>query len=360
MNHQGIKDSKVIKGRGAAGNPANRYEELSREAFDDGWSTLDEPAPPLKTTLTVDHSRTVISYNDSPDVPFDRSINPYRGCEHGCIYCYARPTHAWLGHSPGLDFESRLYYKPDAVDCLRRELAAKSYRCADMVIGSITDAYQPVEQRIGLTRNILELLAECRHPVTIITKSSLVERDIDLLQGMAQQQLAAVCVTITTLDPQLARRLEPRAAAPQRRLRTIERLAEAGIPVCVMVSPIIPVLTDPEMEQILEASRAAGAVAARSVLLRLPLEVAPLFSDWLQAHAPGQAQRVLLRIRDTREGELYRSGFDQRMQGSGEYAELLQQRFQLAKKKLGYRNLPEHDCSVFVKPAKDERQMSLL
>ncbi|MDJ0834448.1 MAG: PA0069 family radical SAM protein [Gammaproteobacteria bacterium] len=349
-----------IKGRGATGNPANRYQVHSREDFDDGWGNLDQPLPALETTLTVDKSRTVISYNDSPDVPFDRAINPYRGCEHGCIYCYARPSHAWLGHSPGLEFESNLYYKPDVADCLRRELAAQKYSCGPIMLGAITDAYQPVERELGLTRQVIELLAECRHPLSIVTKSALVERDIDVLADMARRQLAEVCISITTLDKELARKLEPRAAAPHRRLQSIERLASAGIPVKVLVSPLIPVLTDPELEQILQQARDAGATGARSTLLRLPLEVAPLFSDWLQAHAPGQAQRVLSRIRDTRGGKLYDPDFAQRMSGSGHYAELLAQRFKKATRSLGYLEPEKLDCSQFNKPSADGRQMSLL
>lgn len=348
------------KGRGAIGNPDNRYSAFSREDFDDGWDTLAEPLAPLKTSLTVDSCKSVISYNDSPDVPFDRTINPYRGCEHGCIYCYARPTHAWLGHSPGLDFESQLYYKPDAADCLRKELAAKSYRCATIGIGGITDAYQPVERQIGLTRTVLELLSDCRHPLTIVTKSALVERDIDLLSRLADLKLATVCISLTTLNASLARKLEPRAAAPRRRLQTIRRLSSAGIPVTVLVSPLIPVLTDPEIERLLEAAHDAGATSARTVLLRLPLEVAPLFQQWLQTHYPGHAERVLNRVRDTRAGELYLSDFSQRMTGSGEYAGLLAKRFQLAARKLGLVDSAELDTSQFRKPINDERQMSLL
>ncbi len=352
--------SKPIKGRGATGNPANRYQAHSRAEFDDGWGSLDQPPPKLKTTLTVDSSRTVIAYNESPDIAFDRAINPYRGCEHGCIYCYARPTHAWLGHSPGLEFESNLYYKPDVADCLRRELATKHYTCGTIMLGAVTDAYQPVERDLGLTRQIIELLAECQHPLSIVTKSALVERDIDLLAEMASEQMAEVCISITSLQKDLAGKLEPRAAAPHRRLRTIEQLAAAGIPVKVLVSPLIPVLTDPELEQILQAARDAGATSAGSTLLRLPLEVAPLFSDWLEAHAPGQAQRVLSRIRDTRGGKLYDADFSQRMSGSGHYAELLAQRFAKAARRLGYQPAKQLDCSRFRKPTADGGQMSLL
>jgi DNA repair photolyase len=352
-------NGKLIKGRGATGNPHNRYQANRREDFDDGWGSLDEALAPLRTTLTADRARSVIARNESPDVPFDRSINPYRGCEHGCVYCYARPSHAWLGHSPGLDFESYLYYKPDAVDCLRRELAAKNYRCAPIALGVNTDAYQPVEQQQRLTRRILELLADCAHPVEIITKSALIERDIDLLSEMASRRLVSVHLSVTTLDRTLARHLEPRAASPQRRLRSIEALHEAGIPVGLLLAPVIPVLTDPEMESILEAAQAAGARDARMILLRLPHEVAPIFSDWLHDFKPDMAERVLQRIRDTRSGALNDSDFAQRMTGRGAYADLLQKRFALARRRLGYGDLPELDSSAFRAPPGDDGQMDL-
>jgi DNA repair photolyase len=348
-----------LKGRGAVSNPPNRYEAQHREVFDDGWDSAEETLPSLHTSLSIDHSRRVITYNDSPDVPFDRSINPYRGCEHGCIYCYARPTHAWLGHSPGLEFESRLYYKPDVVDCLRRELGASGYRCAPIAIGGITDPYQPVEQRLGLTRRILELLDQCAHPCSLVTKSALVERDLELLQHMAERRLVCVMISLTTLRRGLARRLEPRAAAPQRRLETIRRLVGAGIPVGVLIAPLIPVLTDPELEQVMEAVREAGALSVDSILLRLPLEVAPLFQEWLQIHVPGQAQRVLNRIRDTRGGALYEAEFGRRMSGRGAYAELLAQRFRLARQRLGFNEPPSLECGRFVRPGADSRQLSL-
>ena len=352
--------AKGMKGRGALSNPPNRYASQHREAFDDGWDTAEEAPPRLQTILSVDHSRKVITYNDSPDVPFDRSINPYRGCEQGCIYCYARPTHAWLGHSPGLDFESRLYYKPDAVDCLRRELKAAGYRCAPIAIGGITDPYQPVEQGLRLTRRILELLDQCEHPCSLVTKSALVERDLKLLQHMAERRLVQVMISLTTLQRGLARRLEPRAAAPQRRLQTIRRLVRAGIPVGVLIAPLIPALTDPELEQLMEAVREAGAQSVATILLRLPLEVAPLFQEWLEEHVPGQAQRVLNRIRDTRGGALYEAEFGRRMAGRGAYAELLAQRFRLARQRLGFSDLPPLECSGFIRPGGDPRQLSLL
>jgi len=352
--------NRVIKGRGATNNPDNRYSAFSREDVDDGWDSPETEAPPLKTTLTVDSARSAISYNQSPDVPFDRAVNPYRGCEHGCIYCYARPSHAWLGHSPGLDFESQLYYKPDIASLLRRELAARNYQCAPIGLGSNTDCYQPVERKLKLTRQVLELLAESHHPAQIITKSSLVERDLDLLATMAQRQCARVMVSITTLDPQLSRLLEPRAAAPKRRLQTIRALAHAGVPVGVLLAPVIPVLTDHEIENILQQAQQAGASSARWIMLRLPREVAPLFNDWLETHRPLQADRVLARIRDTRGGELYDADFKQRMSGSGEYASLLAQRFSIACKRSKLAESQPLNIVDFRPPPADQRQIPLL
>ena len=352
--------SQVIKGRGATNNPDNRYSAFSREDIDDGWDSPPSQAPAVKTTLTVDSARSAISYNQSPDVPFDRAVNPYRGCEHGCIYCYARPSHAWLGHSPGLDFESQLYFKPDIAGLLRRELAARSYQCAPIALGSNTDCYQPVERKLRLTRQVLELLAACHHPAQILTKSSLVERDIDLLAEMAQRQCVQVMISITTLDPKLSRVLEPRAASPNRRLQTISALATAGVPVGVLLAPVIPVLTDHEIEAILQQARQAGATSARWIMLRLPREVAPLFNDWLETHRPLQASRVLARVRDTRGGELYDADFKQRMSGSGEYASLLAQRFSVAYKRCGLSAPLPLSTVDFRPPTADHRQMSLL
>jgi DNA repair photolyase len=292
-------------------------------------------------------------------VPFDRSINPYRGCEHGCIYCYARPNHAWLGHSPGLDFESVLYYKPDLPQLLRKELAASSYECAPIALGAATDAYQPVEQRLGLARRVLEQLMECSHPLVILSKSAMLERDVELLSAMARKKLVRVMISLTTLDAGLARLMEPRAASPRRRVEAIRRLRQAGIPVGVLVAPVIPALTDPELESLMEIARDAGADVARYELLRLPLEVAELFSEWLEQHYPDQAKRVLNRIRDTRDGELYRSDFTSRMTGTGDYAGLIAQRFRLAWKKLGYADPDPLNCQDFVRPALDPRQMQL-
>jgi DNA repair photolyase len=321
-------------GRGATANPGNRYAAELRQAFDDGWSAT-EPLPPLRTQVGVDASRAVLSFNQSPDVPFDRSVNPYRGCEHGCIYCYARPTHAYLGLSPGLDFETRLFHKPDAAAQLERELAAPGYRPATLVLGANTDPYQPIERRYRITRSVLQVLHDCRHPVAITTKSALVLRDLDLLAPMAERRLAAVLISITTLDRALARRLEPRAAAPIRRLDVIQGLAQAGVPVGVLVSPLIPGLTDSDLERILELAAQAGASRAGSILIRLPLEVAGLFEDWLRAHYPDRAERVLSLIRQCRGGRLNDPEFGSRMRGTGPVADLLAQRFRLAARRLG-------------------------
>lgn len=348
-----------LKGRGAAGNPDNRFEAHTREAVDDGWGALDAVPEPLRTTVQADTARTVIAYNDSPDVSFDRSINPYRGCEHGCVYCFARPSHAYLGLSPGLDFESRLFYKTDAAALLRRELARPAYRCAPLALGINTDAYQPLEKRLGITRELLEVLLETRHPLTIVTKSALVERDLDLLGELAAQQLVHVLFSITTLDRGLARRLEPRAAAPQRRLEALQRLHEAGVPVGVMVAPLIPVLTDAELERILEAARAAGAQAAGYVLLRLPHEVKELFRDWLARHRPLAAEHVMNRLRDCRGGKDYDARFGTRMRGEGVFAELLAQRFRTAERRLQFPGLPELDSSAFTPPRAERRQLDL-
>lgn len=340
-----------LRGRGATGSPDNRYAEHRRVAVDDGWGGLEQPEP-LHTELLVDSSRTVINYNDSPDVPFDRSLNPYRGCEHGCVYCFARPSHAWLGLSPGLDFESRLFHKPDAPALLRQELSRPSYRCAPIALGINTDAYQPVERRLRLTRALIEVLGEFSHPFSVITKSALIERDIDLLAPLARRNLAHVAVSLTTLDRPLARLLEPRAAAPQRRLETVRRLREAGVPVTVLIAPLIPVLTDHELEDIMAAVREAGALNCGYVLLRLPLEVNELFQDWLRAHVPLKAEHVMSRLRDCRGGRDYDSRFGKRMRGEGDYADLLSRRFRLAYRKLGFDDTAPLDCNQFRVPGR--------
>lgn len=339
------------RGRGSISNAAGRFEKQSCVAVDDGWGSLDAELPPLDTEVIVDASRSLISYNDSPDIPFDRSINPYRGCEHGCIYCFARPTHAYLGFSPGLDFESRILVKPDVGYLLRQELSKRNYRCAPLALGSNTDPYQPLERQHRLMRQILEILAETHHPLSIVTKSALIERDFDLLAPMAAQGLVSVGVSITTLDRTLARTLEPRAAAPQRRLETLTKLREAGIPAAVMVAPVIPALNDHELENIVKAAHAAGAAAAEYILLRLPLEVVELFEEWLRHHYPLKADHVLSLIRQSRGGKAYDPAFHQRLRGSGGYAELIAQRFGLISKRLGLnRPRPTLRTDLFRKP----------
>jgi DNA repair photolyase len=351
------------KGRGAGTNESGRFESERREAFDDGWGTAEESPTPLHTIYARDSSKSILARNDSPDVPFDRSINPYRGCEHGCIYCFARPTHAYLGLSPGLDFESRIFVKEEAPALLRAELARPSYQCRTIALGANTDPYQPAEKKFQLTRRILEVLRELHHPVSIVTKSALVARDIDILSEMAAKRLASVAVSLTTLDRKLARAMEPRAATPQRRLDTMRTLADAGIPVCVLASPMIPALNDSELDAILEAAAAHGAQAAGTILLRLPLELGPLVEDWLERHFPDKAKHVLSLVRQARGGKIYSSEWGQRMTGTGPYADLLQLRFDKACKRLGLnqrRSTFDHDKTLFRKPAKPGEQMSLL
>ncbi len=322
------------KGRGAVSNRSSRFESCARESFDDGWGSLDEELPALETVLSEETARTIISTNDSPDIPFDQSINPYRGCEHGCIYCFARPSHAYVGLSPGLDFESRLFFKPNAPALLRRALG-RNNECRVIALGSNTDPYQPIERKLQLTRQLLEVAHEHGQPLVVVTKSSLILRDLDILAAMAAERLVSVRVSVTTLDRALARRMEPRAAAPQRRIETIARLSDAGVTVGVLASPMIPALNDVELERILESAASAGAVTAAYILIRLPHEVKELFAEWLRAHYPDRAERVLSLIRQTRDGALYRSAFDQRMRGTGPYAELLARRFALATRRLG-------------------------
>jgi DNA repair photolyase len=359
MNDSTIDKRAVIKGRGAVSNASGRFESRRREAFDDGWdSPSDEPRP--RTRVQADSSRSVLVYNQSPDIPFDRSVNPYRGCEHGCVYCFARPTHAYLGLSPGLDFETRLFSKPDAAELLEEALRKPGYRCQTLALGVNTDAYQPVERKLEITRSLLRVLQRFRHPLAIVTKSALVERDIDILREMAAEQLVSVNISLTTLDAGLARKLEPRAVSPRRRLQTIRRLADAGIPVSVLVAPVIPVLTDPELDAILAAAGDAGAQSAAYILLRLPLEVSELFQQWLLAHYPLKAEHVMKRVRDTRGGKDYDSRFGQRMRGSGEFAGMIAQRFALACRKLGLepREYP-NNCEAFRVPARSGDQLAL-
>jgi len=349
-------------GRGAASNPEGRFESKRSEAVDDGWGSLEEELPPLETVVRPEPARSVISRNKSPDLVFDQSINPYRGCEHGCIYCYARPSHAYLNLSPGLDFETKLFYKADAGRLLEQELAAPGYTCSPISIGANTDPYQPIEREYRVTRSILEVLARYRHPCSIITKSAMVERDIDLLAQMSKDRLVLVLVSVTTLDPQLKRTLEPRTASPAARLRVIRQLTDAGIPVGVMVAPIIPVLTDFEVERILEAAAAAGAISAGYVLLRLPYELKDLFRDWLDRHEPLKAKHGISRLHDMRGGRDNDPRWGLRQTGEGAFAELLQKRFAAACARLGLnaRERFAHNTSLFVAPALGVQQLTLI
>lgn len=329
----------ALKGRGAATRIAHRFERDERSAFDDGWGTLeedaDEPLSPLRTEVRMEDVKSVLSENDSPDIPFDRSLNPYRGCEHGCIYCFARPTHSYLNLSPGLDFETKLIAKRNIAEVLRAELGKKSYRPSHIAIGTATDCYQPIERELRLTRSVIEVLKEARHPFGLVTKSSAVEHDLDLIAPMAADRLAAVYMTITTLDAELSRKLEPRAAAPHRRLRTLRTLADAGVPVGVSVAPQIPFVNE-DMEQVLEAAWDAGARCAFYTVVRLPWEVAPLFKEWLELHYPQRADRIMARIRDMRGGKDYDADFATRMKGSGLWADLIRQRFEKATDRIGF------------------------
>jgi len=357
------REASAQRGRGATFNPANRYRRDARQAVDDGWAQRAEAVsrdpPPLKTFVAIQPARTIIARNDSPDVPFTQSINPYQGCEHGCVYCYARPTHAYLDLSPGLDFETKLFAKPNATALLAAELSKPGYVCDPIAMGTNTDPYQPIEREWRITRQILELLAACEHPVGIVTKSSLVERDIDVLGPMAAKNLARVHVSITTLDRELARKLEPRAAAPHRRLETVKTLARAGIPVGVMVAPIIPQLTDKDLEAILEAAAASGARWAGWTMLRLPYEVKELFRDWLAQHYPLRAAHVMSIVQQVRGGRDNDPNFGSRMCGTGLFADLIARRFELACKRLEFNpTRAPLDTSRF-RPPRNEAQLSL-
>jgi DNA repair photolyase len=339
MNERRSKHPGSRTGRGATTNPAPRYLPVVRQELDDlddGWGSADEAPPPLQTSVTPEHPRTILSHNDSPDVPFSQSINPYKGCEHGCVYCFARPTHAYLDLSPGLDFESRIFSKPQAPDLLRAAFRKAGYRPQVTVLGANTDPYQPAERELGITRGLLEVFREFRHPVSIVTKGALVVRDLDLLSALAADGLASVFMSVTSLDRTLARTMEPRAATPERRVQAIAALAGAGVPVGVLAAPMIPAINDHEVERILEACRAAGAQQAGYVFLRLPLEIKELFEGWLEEHFPARKARVLSLIRDARGGRLYDSQWGTRMRGTGPYAALLERRFQAACARLGY------------------------
>lgn len=347
------------RGRGARSNASGRHERESRIPLADVWDEEDEP-PPLRTEVTLERARSVISRNDSPDIPFDRSINAYRGCEHGCIYCYARPSHANMNLSPGLDFETRLFAKPDAADVLRKELASPRYVCRPIAMGTNTDPYQPIERRFRITRASLALLLSCNHPVTIVTKSASILDDLDLLGALAERRLVRVALSITTLDRHLARRMEPRASTPARRLHALETLAAKGIPTGVMAAPLIPALNDHELEAILAAARDAGARDADYIVLRLPREIETLFAEWLAEEKPERAQRIMRHVREMRGGRAYDPRFGARMRGEGPYAELIARRFRLAVRRLGLdRDVPALDCSRFIPPAADGAQLSL-
>lgn len=357
------------KGRGAIDNESGRFESQSRHVDHDGWESenwdsVSDDAAPLRTTVTEEFAKTIISRNSSPDIPFDQSINPYRGCEHGCIYCYARPSHAYAGLSPGLDFESQLFAKPNAAEVLEKELAKPSYRCRPIMLGSNTDPYQPIERDWRLTRSLLEVMSDCNQPVAITTKSINVIRDLDILQDMAARNLVAVGMSVTTLDRSLARIMEPRASTPQKRLEAISTLTQAGVPVSLMAAPMIPQLNDHELENIMEAAVRHGVRDAAYILLRLPLEIKDLFADWLGEHVPDRAARVMNHIRDTRNGALYDSSFETRMTGTGEYAKLLSRRFSIACKRLDLNKREAGqmplDTNQFRAPVLPGSQLSLL
>lgn len=347
------------RGRGALSNPAGRFEPHSRERFDDGWQELDD-LPAFRTSVTVEKPRTIINRNDSPDVGFDRSINPYRGCEHGCVYCFARPTHAYQGLSAGLDFETKLFAKPDAPELLAKELSKPGYEPRTIALGINTDGYQPIEREWRLTRRILEVLRDFGHPVGIVTKSALVVRDLDILGPMAEKGLAKVALSITTLDAKLARLMEPRAATPSRRLDTLRRLSDAGVPTAVLVAPVIPAVTDAEMERILDAAAAAGASEAGYVMLRVPLEIRDLFREWLLTHFPDRYRHVLSLLKELHGGREYDSTFGQRMTGTGPYAWTLARRFEIAVERLGLnRRSTRLSTRHFTRPPQKGEQLSL-
>ena len=346
----------ALKGRGAASYVPGRFETATTHAEDDGWDSLQarddtDPAPHPDTRVHEERARSIVSRNDSPDIGFGQSVNPYRGCEHGCVYCFARPSHAYLNLSPGLDFETRLFAKTNAAERLRAEFSRKGYRCSPIALGINTDAYQPIERRYRITRSLIEVMAECRHPFSLITKNALVTRDLDLLAPLAQQRLVTVYFSVTTLDNRLSAKMEPRAAAPHARLRAMRALAEAGVPVGVMVAPVIPALNDHEIEAILEATHAAGARAAGHVLLRLPHELKDVWREWLQLHYADRAAHVMSLVRQMRGGRDYDSRFGTRMRGEGPFADLIAQRFERARRRLGFARLPALDTSLFRPPA---------
>ena len=348
------------RGRGAGLNPSGRFEPFKRQAVDDGWNTLDE-LPAFKTDVQVEKPKTIISRNTSPDISFDRSINPYRGCEHGCVYCFARPSHAYMGLSAGLDFESKLFAKPNAAELLERELSKPGYQVKSIAIGTNTDPYQPIEKSWRVMREILEVLEAANHPVGIVTKSALVLRDIDILSRMAAKGLAKVALSVTTLDRTLARAMEPRAATPTKRLEAVKALSEAGVPTMVMTAPIIPGLTDSEIERLLEAAQTAGAKEVGYVLLRMPLEVSPLFKDWLLRHYPNRYRHVLSLLRSMRDGKDYDAEWGKRMRGTGPYAFQIRRRFEMAARRLGLNeSRTQLRCDLFTPPRGAGVQLALL
>ncbi len=352
-----------IKGRGALTRPEGRFESTSRAAFDDGWQLDEEISPGPQTVVRPEHAKSIISRNQSPDIPFEQSINPFRGCEHGCIYCFARPSHAYVNLSPGLDFETKLFYKDNAAELLEQELSKPGYRCSPINLGANTDPYQPIERDLRTTRSILEVLQRFRHPVTIVTKgAALIGRDLDLLSEMAAARLVMVAVSVTTLDDELKRTLEPRAASAASRLRTIRRLTDAGIPVMVLVAPIVPFVTDAELERILEASAAAGARMAGYVMLRLPFEVKDLFREWLQAHVPLKAKHVMSLVQQMRDGKDYDAQWGRRQVGTGEYAAMIAKRFEVACRRFGIqrRGHWQLDTTAFRVPPRSGDQLTLL
>jgi DNA repair photolyase len=354
-------DTRRLRGRGALSNASSRYDRETRVLVDDGWQNEEEELPPLKTEVMKDSSRTIITRNNSPDISFSQSINPYKGCEHGCIYCFARPTHAYLGLSPGADFESKLFAKPNAAELLARELSAPGYVPKIIAMGTNTDPYQPTEKRMRITRSILEVLRDFNHPVGIVTKSALILRDLDILAPMAAEGLAKVAVSVTTLDRKLARTMEPRAATPPKRLETIRALVEAGIPTNVMFAPVIPALNDEELENVLTAAKDAGAMSAGYVLLRLPLEIKDLFREWLEENFPDRAKHVMSLVRQMRGGKDYDSNWHTRMRGTGPYAALIARRFHIAVKRIGL-NRESHPLVLnkFKRPPQLGEQLALL
>jgi DNA repair photolyase len=355
-------DTRRLHGRGAVSNAVGRYEKETRFLIDDGWNEPgDEPLPQLKTEIIRDTTRSIIARNKSPDISFNQSINPYRGCEHGCIYCFARPTHAYLGMSPGIDFETRIFAKPNAAELLRRELSAPSYRPQTIAMGTNTDPYQPIERTMRITRSVLEVLSEFNHPVGIVTKSPLILRDLDILVPMAERGLAKVALSITTLDRKLARVMEPRAGTPPRRLNALKELNAAGVPASVMFAPVIPALNDDELESVLNAAKQMGARSAGYVLLRLPLEIKDLFREWLEANVPDRAKHVMSLVRSMRGGKDYDPAWHERMRGKGPYADMIAHRFHLAVKRLGFNQ--DHrplDTRQFSRPVQAGDQLSLL